>query len=152
MCFLGEHIDRIDPEFASWVAVLAGTLAELGVDPTPVLVPILACLKIVAEASTYFVGAWRDATDEPLPDRTVVPDARIHRLLQPELGDATSVVLEAWTSLPRWAAAAQAVLGPTGTGWRQWSDGSHLVRVVTAAARYCPELREVRTLVGAPLT
>ncbi len=152
MRFLGEHIDRIDPEFASWVAVLAGTLAEHGADPAPVLLPILACLKIVAEASTYFVGAWRDATDAPLPERAELAYGRVHRLLQTELGDATAVVLEAWTSLPRWAGAARAVLGRAGSGWQQWSEGRHLVRVLTAAARYCPELREVRTLVGAPLT
>ncbi|MGA8116344.1 MAG: hypothetical protein WCA46_22015 [Actinocatenispora sp.] len=150
MRFLGEHIERCDPRRASWVAVLAAGLASLGTDPMPVVAPILACLKTVAEAAAYFAGAWRDATDEPCPEPQDAVDPRVHRLLEPALGDATSVVLEAWACLPRWTAAALATLAASATARRADRDTPLLVRVVTAGAEHYPALHQVRALLAEP--
>lgn len=143
---LGDHVERLDPRHASWVAILVGALTEYGADPTPAAAPILACLKTIAEAATYFADAWRDVTDEALPDPCGVPDRRIERMLRPELGDATAVVVEAWGSLPRWTTAAHAVLEGSAEARRPRVDTPQLRRVVTAAAAYCPDLREVERL------
>ncbi|HEY3502982.1 MAG TPA: hypothetical protein VGN37_09410 [Actinocatenispora sp.] len=146
MAYLGDHVERVDPRHASWVAILVAALAEYDTDPTPAAAPILACLKTAAEAAAYFVDAWRDVTDERLPDPAGVPDRRIERMLRPELGDATAVVVEAWGSLPRWAAAAHAVLEASAEARRPRADTPQLVRVVAAAAAYCPQLHQVGEL------
>jgi|GEM_PF-6082123 len=147
---LAGQLERLDPGTASWVAVVVALLAEYGADPTPAAAPVLGWLKTVAEAAGYFADAWYEACDEPLPDPAGVPDRRVRRLLEHGLGDATDVVLDAWGSLPRWAGAALAVLRtvvpPDGP------DTDQLVRAVTRAEPYCPDLPAVRRLLTEPAT
>ncbi|MEV0843142.1 hypothetical protein AB0I55_26825 [Actinocatenispora sera] len=150
MVHLSGRLELLDPAPASWAATVVALLTEYGADPAPAVPPVLGCLKTVAEGAGYFADAWYEVSDEPLPDPAGVPDRRIRRLLERGLGDATEVVLEAWASLPRWAAAALAVLRvvvpPDGP------DTAQLVRAVTGAEPYCADLAPVRRLLTEPAT
>jgi hypothetical protein len=150
MAHLSGRLELLDPAPASWVVTVVALLTEYGADPAPAVSPVLGWLKTVAEGAGYFADAWYEATDEPLPDPAGIPGRRIRRLLERGLGDATEVVLEAWASLPRWAAAALAVLRVVGPP--DSPDTAQLVRAVTGAEPYCADLASVRRLLTEPAT
>lgn len=150
MRILGRHLDRFDPCRASWVAVLAADLTRRGADPAPVLPAALACLKTTAEAAVYFAGAWRDACDGPLPGPADASCGRVRRLVEPVLGDATTVVIEGWSCLPRWTAATRAMLAASTAARCLGIDIHHLVRAVTAVAEHYPPMDRVRALLVPP--
>lgn len=155
LVFLGRWLDRFSLPRAGAVAELAGRLAAHGGDPTPVLAPILLCLKTTAEAATYFADAWLEATGARPPEPAGTPPPDAHHRVRPLLGDATDVAVHAWWELPRWLAASTAALcarqhvSPTSPTGVSGADTALVLRALRAVGAHQPEADAVGALLRA---
>lgn len=128
---------EVMPQRGGWLAALAGSLAEKGVDVDGI--PVVERLSGIAAGALTFAEAWGQGVPDPLQG----PNQQIWERARQLMGERARVPMQCWYALPHFAKSAVTLLTYSPATRAAVRDHDE---IVDRAAVHCPDLEHVRDL------